>query len=287
MRGEILNYLKTLNDIIKYLESTLKEEIDEDYISKTFCLSYDMISRIFSILIGITPKKYIKLRRLSEAAKEISNSNKKIIDIALDYGYESVDAFSFAFKKYHLVTPSDVKNGASYNFFQPLTFQISVKGGSDMNVKIENKNSFTLLAYKSKYSLEELNDNNSYNKVYETFNNILYNNKIENKNIDVYGIYKKENDHISFYVGINYLDGKFKDLETLQIPPSKYAVFTAHGPVNTALNNAWQYIMGTFFAETDYKHSPSPDFEYYKAGNILDNNYETKIFIAIEEESYD
>ncbi len=280
-----MNYLKTLNEIIRYLEENIKGSIDEKYMGKKYAISYDMISRIFSILIGMTPKKYLKYRRLSEAARDIASSNKKIVEIAMDYGYESVDAFSFAFKKYHSLSPSEVKNGGTYKYFQPLTFQISVRGGNDMDVRIEKREQFSLLAYPSSYTLEELNEDNLYYKVYEQFHQILAEMGIENRNLNLYGIYHQKEEKIIFSVACELMEKKLKkhpDLELMTIPASKYAVFTAKGSVRTSLEKAWEYIMGTFFGENDYKYASKPDFELYKAGNPFSDDYETEIYISIE-----
>ncbi|KZK44293.1 hypothetical protein AM2_0363 [Lactococcus cremoris] len=42
------------------------------------------------------------------------NTDQKVIDIALKYNYDSADAFSFAFKKFHGNSPSEVRKGKNY-----------------------------------------------------------------------------------------------------------------------------------------------------------------------------
>jgi len=83
--------------------------------------------------------EYIRKRRLTQAAFDIQNTDEKIIDIALKYGYNSADTFSFAFKNFHGITPSDAKKaGNQIQSFYPLVFEIklSVKGGNDMESRI-------------------------------------------------------------------------------------------------------------------------------------------------------
>ena len=58
----------------------------------------------------MTLAEYLRNRRLSEAVTDLRESSEKVIDIALKYGYESADAFSAAFKKFHGATPSEVRN---------------------------------------------------------------------------------------------------------------------------------------------------------------------------------
>jgi hypothetical protein len=73
------------------------------------------------------------------AAFDLQNSNEKVIDIALKYGYNSADAFSFAFKNFHGITPSDAKKpDIQIQSFEPLSFKfkLSVKGGNDMQERV-------------------------------------------------------------------------------------------------------------------------------------------------------
>ena len=72
------------------------------------------------------------------AAFDLLNSTEKIIDIALKYGYESQDAFTRAFKNFHSVLPSSVRNEIVQLKSCPrLSFRILVKGENHMNYQIE------------------------------------------------------------------------------------------------------------------------------------------------------
>ena len=73
----------------------------------------------------MTLAEYLRNRRLSEAVTDLRESSEKVIDIALKYGYESADAFSAAFKKFHGATPSEVRNGNHIGSLPRL--QLSIK----------------------------------------------------------------------------------------------------------------------------------------------------------------
>ena len=101
-----------------YLEQQLTGEVDsEKNFSSYRGYSYPLFSRIFSIMADMTLAEYLRNRRLSEAVTDLRESSEKVIDIALKYGYESADAFSAAFKKFHGATPSEVRNGKPYRIF--------------------------------------------------------------------------------------------------------------------------------------------------------------------------
>ena len=93
-----MNY-KLLNDIINYIESNIQEDLDYKKIASKFGMNEFIMQRVFSVIMGITLSDYVRERRLSKAYEEILNTDKRIIDIAFDCGYESSIAFSRAFKK--------------------------------------------------------------------------------------------------------------------------------------------------------------------------------------------
>ena len=88
-----MQIIQFFNETINYIESVLDSEIDEDKITHLSTYSYPMFSRLFSILTDTTLSEYIRSRRLTEAAFLLRDTNIKVIDIAMKYGYESSDSF--------------------------------------------------------------------------------------------------------------------------------------------------------------------------------------------------
>lgn len=73
---------------------------------------------IDSEVCGVTLGGYIRNRRLTLAGSELVNTNERIIDIALKYGYGSPESFTRAFSKFHGLTPSDArKDGRNLKSF--------------------------------------------------------------------------------------------------------------------------------------------------------------------------
>lgn len=100
---------------------------------------------MFSFLAGISLSEYIRCRRLTLAAFELKNSDAKVIDVAIKYGYNSPDSFSRAFQNLHGITPSEARSSShSLKAYSPMTFQLSIQGGHEMNYRIEEKNHFKL-----------------------------------------------------------------------------------------------------------------------------------------------
>ena len=96
----------------------------------------------------------IRNRKLSLAGYELLNTNNKIIDIVLKYGYDSPDSFTKAFTRFHGSTPTAVRNGAKIKEFTPLKINLILKGGDTMEYKIEVKEAFEIVGLKDSFKYE-------------------------------------------------------------------------------------------------------------------------------------
>jgi len=144
-----MDSLKNMNGAIKFIEENLTNEIDFKEVARLAHCSEYHFKRMFSFLAGISLSEYIRRRRLTLAAFELKNSNMKVIDIAIKYGYSSPDSFARAFQHLHGITPSEARsNGHSLKAFPPMSFQLSIKGGSEMNYRVEEKEAFRIIGIK-------------------------------------------------------------------------------------------------------------------------------------------
>ncbi len=134
----MMHWVTELNNAINYIEGHLTENIKYETIAaKCYCSVYHF-QRVFHALNGFTLGEYIRNRRLTLAGIELTKGKKRVIDIALQYGYENPDSFAKAFQKFHGVSPSQAKNhGVELRSFSPLVLQTSLQGGKTMNYKIK------------------------------------------------------------------------------------------------------------------------------------------------------
>lgn len=146
-----MDWITGIQSAIDYIEDHLTEEIDYEEIAKRSYSSTFHFQRVFSILCGYTLGEYIRNRRLTLAALELAQKKEKVIDVAAKYGYESPESFTKAFQKFHGISPSQARTGGAMKFFPPLSIKISLEGGAVMNYRIEEKEAFTLVAYKRRF----------------------------------------------------------------------------------------------------------------------------------------
>ena len=98
-----MEWIERLNSAINYIEENLLEEIDYDQIAKIACCSTYHFQRMFSYMASVSLSEYIRHRRMTRAAVDLQNSDEKVINIGLKYGYDSPTAFNRAFQSVHIL----------------------------------------------------------------------------------------------------------------------------------------------------------------------------------------
>lgn len=132
-----MNMLKQLNAAVEYIEANLCAELDVEKAAAIACVTADSFARFFSYMTGMTLTEYIRRRRLTRAAEELRRTTRSIVEIAVDYGYDSAAAFSRAFARQHGISPSVYrKDGGSLKVYPPASFHIIIKGAKEMDFRI-------------------------------------------------------------------------------------------------------------------------------------------------------
>jgi AraC family transcriptional regulator len=200
-------------------------------------------------LTDISVGEYVRRRRLSLAAQELSRSNSKIIDLALKYGYDTPEAFSKAIRRQHGVSPTDVRNGiGKLKIYNRLIIQVSLKGAEPVQYKIFKKNGFQVTRVKREFSL--VNEENlkgipkMWGDVHKDGTNDLL---IQLNNGPVKGVLgvcveKKASQSMDYWIAAAHTGETPEKLLKLEIPAAKWAVFEVPGPMPDGMQKAWKQI---------------------------------------------
>jgi len=280
-----MNMMQAFHRTMDYIESVLDEEIDEARIAQLSGYSYPMFSRLFSILTEMPLSEYIRSRRLTKAALDLRETDEKIVDMAMRYGYESSNAFANAFRRFHGYAPSEVRKGKPFRVVSRLRLVLRVKGGTDMNITIQRKPAFTvagveasgvdstmcpkvwdaLFAKCPRERMTLLGSGQSYGMCHD----------VEDvKRINYMAAYDVEDVEAAMALG----------LEVRKIPEAEYAVAELCGPVPRCIHAGWKYLMETFFPEQGYRHSGQPDFEVYGEGDMYSEGYRMHLWVPVVRE---
>ena len=113
-----------------YISEHLHDPISLKQLSNACFLSPSYASKLFKDYTGYTPYYYIKARRLSEAAKVLRDENIKVLDVALDFVFDSHEGFTRAFSKQFGVSPKRYsKEKPPVKWFLP--YPITIKEEED------------------------------------------------------------------------------------------------------------------------------------------------------------
>ena len=270
------------NQTMNYLEQQLTGEVDMKRFQQLSGYSYPLFSRLFSILADMTLAEYLRNRRLSEAVTDLRESSEKVIDIALKYGYDSADAFSAAFKKFHGATPSEVRNGKAYRVFPRLQLSLKITGGKNMDIKIQKKPAFTVAGV-----LLEAIDNSqcpsAWDQLYATHGFEILESLGSGQSFGVCSDVK-EGEIINYMAAYDVTDKANAEdlgLSIKDIPAAEYAIVPVKGTIPASIHHAWKYVLEVFFPETGYRHSGAPDFEVYTKGDMFLPNYQMELWIPV------
>lgn len=282
-----MNTLENMKKAIDYIEDNLDEDIDYEKMARIALCSEYHFKRMFVFLIGLPLSEYIRHRRLTLAALDLQNTNAKVIDIAIKYGYSSVDAFTRAFQAMHHVTPSQArKKGVSLKVQPRVTFTLSLKGVLEMNYRIVEKEAFSVVGIKERFSyLDDLGA--SVGKMWGSVSEKNMKKLLPLANIEpggLVGVYSEmyEDNTTDYYIGVITTENCPEEFVRLDIEPQTWAVFEIEGALPKAMSEVWGRIFSEFFPTTHYEHTPAPEIEWYSNGDMNSSTYKSEIWIPIK-----
>lgn len=217
-----MDFLKNLNNAVEYIEANLCDKIDPEKLSGIAFCPYDSFKRFFSYMANMTLNEYIRKRRLTLAAYEIKQTQSKIIDIALKYGYNSPDAFTNAFIKQHGVSPIIVrKTDTAIKAYPPISFHITVKGAEQMKFRIIDTESIVLRGISRNFTGNASERFEQEHIMWANHHDDIQSQVCEKVSGIWYGIW----DRGSYTIAKRAEDIPLSKLNEIIIPQGKYAVF--------------------------------------------------------------
>lgn len=290
-----MDWIKGIQRAIDYTESHLTSEIDYDAVAKEACSSSFHFQRVFSIMCGITLGDYIRMRRLSLAADELVNGDRKVIDIAIKYGYETPESFTRAFSHFHGITPTEARHGGTVKSFSKLSVKLILTGGTEMDYRIERPGAVKVICKRTEVHKPETGAGSPDITGFwaecgqnGTMQKILSYIPKEPRLGGLLGIcfsLETDGDMFPYGIGVEYngapVDG---DLEVIELPEYSYAVFPFKGKMPDAFTETYRRIVSEFFPSSDrYEYAEGAEFEVYPSDRTDDPDYYGEIWIAVRE----
>jgi AraC family transcriptional regulator len=288
-----MDLLSSMNGSMQYIEDHLTGDIDMKEAARlAYCSEYHF-KRMFSFLAGVSLSEYIRRRRLTFAAFELREENVKVIDIALKYGYQSPDSFTRAFQQLHGITPSEAKNsGHSLKAYPRMTFQLSIRGGSEMNYRIVDKEAFHIVGIKKRVPLVFNGVNPEIAAMWQSLNSETIQLLKSLSNIEPEGLISasanfsegrmEEKGELDHYIGAATTNDCPADLKKYEVPAGTWAVFEAVGPFPGTLQDVWGRIYSEWFPSSTYEQVNGPEILWNEHKDVTSSTFRSEIWVPVK-----
>ncbi len=277
---------------IRYIEKNLTEPLSVTDISHEAHYSLYHFIRLFQSVTGFSPGNYMQQRRLTEAAKKLCHTKKRIIEIAFDFQFGSHEAFTRAFRKQFGINPTEIRNGsplASPAMVEPLTEEYIFQSEKARNEPPEVMMLPEILMAGVSFFVSDFSKELDFSGIWGQFMNEV--SAIENRvkperYFQVqYWFEKQEAGGLYFFIGVEIdgISGVKPQFVVKTIPAGRYLRFVHKGFANK-VGYTYKYIYNQFLPETDYRLISPFSFELYgeRSKGPYNEDSESDIFIPIE-----
>lgn len=271
----MIDYIKHIQMAIDFIEEHIDDQISVEDVASSASFSEYHFHRIFTAVLGESVSEYIRKRRLAQAGRELIGSALPVIEVGLNAGYDSQEAFTRAFKKMFGVTPAFYRRrgkSSSYIDKQKTTLEMieHLQRGLTMEPRIETKDCQLVVGMAGSFGENAFHD---IGKLWDRFNERQ--SEIDANVID--GDYAlgvccashpqiaKGEGHTFIYMAcrpVSSIGNIPEGMVAYKIPAARYAVFTHSGPLKN-LPHTINYIWGTWLPKSEHGHADGPDFELY------------------------
>lgn len=104
-----ISQVESMQKVLEYIEMNYANEISLQALAKLFNMDHFNLSKKFNVMTGNNLKTHINKLRVKKAEDLIRNTDRKLIDIAMECGFESVRTFNRTFKAIYGETPSSIR----------------------------------------------------------------------------------------------------------------------------------------------------------------------------------
>jgi AraC family transcriptional regulator len=278
-----MNYNETIEQIIDYVEAHIHDKLSIEEIAGVSGYSMYHFSRIFTETTGVSVMSYVTWRKLQHALYDLSQG-KKVIDTAMEYGFETHGGFKKAFVNWFGFPPSLCRLRLNPN--PPVKLNLTMLknkfiGGNIMNPHIIELTPFAVVGYPSRHTRENMKTTadaptfwNTINLDYGTILTKLYDAFTKSKHCEISMCYDIDENTGDF----TYMLGRGidnpedlaniqPDMKRIDIVGGLYAIFPTpptDGSYIKAAQDTWNEIFLNWLPQSEFEFDETRhDFEYH------------------------
>jgi len=247
-----------------YIEAHFRQELSLDEIADVAGVSRYHISRAFGLATGRSIMRYVRGRRLTEAAEALARGAPDILPLAIDSGYGSHEAFTRAFRDQFGRTPESVRAQATLYGLE-LVEAIKMDESLLTNLqppRFENGRTLLIAGLSERYNSET---SANIPAQWQRFGPHLGHIPGQVGRV-AYGVLCNSDDagNTEYISGVEVSDFARvpKEYARFRIPEHRYAAFTHREHIST-IRRVWATIFNKWLPESGNKMAEAPEFERY------------------------
>lgn len=278
--------LQIMTQAMDFIEAHLAEnELDLDMLSRAMGYSKYHLHRMFSGIIGMPLHNYIQRRRLTEAARALVFTQRPIMEIALDAGYETQRSFSRSFKSVYKYSPGAYRSKKSFMPLQ-LPYDIShreaLRGDRIIDIHTIETGEIYLIGYCGDTSRGFQVIGQCWRRLHKNKHRIPHRSDLQFLvGVNDYSHFEHQHGRPAF----TYLAGaQVTDLRSIpkgmaqrSLPPGKYIVFSFRGKTEDSLQPVVEYIYKEWFPQSTCRFNEKMPFDFAKYGEVMDTDGQSDI----------
>ncbi|MFI7892368.1 GyrI-like domain-containing protein [Streptomyces sp. CACIS-1.16CA] len=262
--------ISALNRLTDLVEDQLAEEFDIRELAAELGTTEYHLRRMFSSLAGMPLSEYVRRRRMTVAAGDVVRREDDLLTVAVRHGYGSTEAFGRAFRAVHGATLSDVRRDGGPLRTQPkLRFHLTVEGSIPMDTRLVDHPAFRLIGHAARVPLihEGVNPHiQEHIAALPPTEHARLKSLSETEPAGLLQISDGLEPDATEGSELTYLHGVAvhqstpapEDLDAIEVPAGKWAVFRTDGPHPQALQAAWAATATEWFPSNPWRLRPGP-----------------------------
>jgi AraC family transcriptional regulator len=292
-----MDYEVCIQRTLDYIEENLHERITLEELAELACFSPFHYHRVFHFLVGESVMDYVRKRRLAHAALRLLNSDEKVINIAIDLGFQYHESFNRAFKKFYGISPRQYRraNFSLGSLHQKAYLNMNrYTGGIEMEMKFITKPAFHIIGYDLKTRNTDGENNREIPKFWQHYMTNNLGAKIpsplhKNQELGLCTDYNTATGEFVYMIGMEVAEGTPvpEGMSYRSFPEMEYAVFTTPKATEenfpSTIQATWVEIFSKWFPDSDYEHHGSVEFELYDE-RCYGNEKQIDIYIPVKKQ---
>lgn len=298
-----MDYRAVIQGSLDRIEENVRGDVRVDWLASHAGFSPYHFYRIFEAYVGMPVMEYVRRRRLAHAAYAMGD-RARLIDIAVEYGFETHAGFSKAFHRCMGVPPEQYRRHAVAAPPQRIVLRTMGwyihEGGIVMEPRIIAKPAAHIVGISIRTTSV---DGRNHREIPAFWSDCMKDGSLDRLH-GLPGVLS--HNELGMCVGTDMETGAFDyvigleiaDLSTVpdgfyryELPPATYAVFTTPPATSdrfsATIQGTWQFIYSEWFPASGYEFAPGyTDFEYYNelSGKPVDKQCEIWIPVVKKEQ---